>query len=159
MRIRLSQYDDEYGSFERDDDYNVHEENELAQEEARERRESLVEEAPFYVNVYDVESRYGGPEEGGWYYDAGTLLESVPAQSHEEALVKAGELEEKYALDNAKRTPGRIRLNNPDDEIPDDWEPSSQAEDESFVHYEGEIKIYIQDRPGENFPTHRPHYE
>jgi hypothetical protein len=25
----------------------------------------------YYVNVYEYEREYGGPEEGGWYYDAG----------------------------------------------------------------------------------------
>lgn len=31
---------------------------------------------PKYVNVYHVEQCYGGPEEGGWYYDSGEPLES-----------------------------------------------------------------------------------
>ena len=25
----------------------------------------------YYVNVYEYSREYGGPEEGGWYYDAG----------------------------------------------------------------------------------------
>ena len=29
-----------------------------------------------YVNVYQVERAYGGSEEGGWWYDAGTVLET-----------------------------------------------------------------------------------
>ena len=29
----------------------------------------------WYVNVYEVYRAYGGPEEGGWYYDEGTLLD------------------------------------------------------------------------------------
>ena len=31
-----------------------------------------------YVCVYEVSREYGGPEEGGWYYDAGTLIKVMP---------------------------------------------------------------------------------
>ncbi len=31
-----------------------------------------------FVNVYAVTRNYGGPEEGGWYYNAGTPLASIP---------------------------------------------------------------------------------
>lgn len=30
------------------------------------------------VNVYDFTRSYGGPEEGGWYYDAWSLVASHP---------------------------------------------------------------------------------
>ena len=29
----------------------------------------------WYVNIYETNRAYGGPEEGGWYYDTGDLLE------------------------------------------------------------------------------------
>ena len=31
-----------------------------------------------YVNAYIVTREYGGPEEGGWYYDAGYPVASMP---------------------------------------------------------------------------------
>ena len=31
-----------------------------------------------YVNVYLVTQLYGGPEEGNWYFDAGSPLASIP---------------------------------------------------------------------------------
>lgn len=155
MKIRLSQLDDDF-SFERDDDYNIHEENELAQDE---RLEHIVEEAPLYVNVYDVESNYGGPEEGGWYFNSGTLLESIPAQNEKEAKSIADNLEKKYSGENSERIPGSVKLNNPGEEIPDNWEPLNQTDDESYVHYEGKILVYIEEHPGKNFPSERPHYE
>lgn len=40
-----------------------------------------------FANVYRVSNCYGGPEEGGWWYDVGDPLESVrvdPDISHEE---------------------------------------------------------------------------
>jgi hypothetical protein len=29
----------------------------------------------YYVHKFEVELRYGGPEEGGWWYDAGAPVE------------------------------------------------------------------------------------
>lgn len=39
-------------------------------------RETSVTRDPLYVTVavYEMTRAYGGPEEGGWYYDQGTLL-------------------------------------------------------------------------------------
>lgn len=31
-----------------------------------------------YMNFYATDQVYGGPEEGGWYYEAGTPLASIP---------------------------------------------------------------------------------
>lgn len=39
----------------------------------------------YYVNVYRVERVYGGPEEGGWWYDMREILRSTPCVSEEEA--------------------------------------------------------------------------
>ena len=34
----------------------------------------------WYVNVYSMTRHYGGPEEGGWWYNAGEPLASVPVE-------------------------------------------------------------------------------
>lgn len=34
-----------------------------------------------YVNVYHVSQLYGGAEEGGWYYDAGEPVASIPVKT------------------------------------------------------------------------------
>jgi hypothetical protein len=34
-----------------------------------------------YVNAYRVSRAYGGPEEGGWWYDVGEPMASVPIHS------------------------------------------------------------------------------
>lgn len=36
---------------------------------AHEHKESLIELLPWYLVKYEVSREYGGPEEGGWYYD------------------------------------------------------------------------------------------
>lgn len=47
--------------------------------------------APFYsVAVYMVDRQYGGPEEGGWYYDAGVLI-NYTEDGMEDVLAALGE--------------------------------------------------------------------
>ena len=112
-----------------------------------------------FVNAYDVSSNYGGPEEGGWYYDSGEFLEGVPATNEQQAQEIQQKLEAKYMGQNAERQPpGTTMLNDPDAVIPEDWEPQSQADDESYVHSEGEIRVLIEEHPGRDFPTERPYY-
>ena len=113
-----------------------------------------------FVNVYDINEEYGGPEEGGWSYTSGQFLEGRPVANEAEAQAVKAEYEKKYGQQNASRRPyGSVMLNDPSAEIPEDWEPQSQAEDESHVHYEGKIEVYIEDEPGHDFPTERPRYE
>lgn len=38
-----------------------------------------------FVRVYDVDKAYGGPEEGGWWYEIYIELESVPVANMKEA--------------------------------------------------------------------------
>lgn len=37
----------------------------------------------WFVNVYELDRAYGGPEEGGWWYDVGTLRASYPAATYD----------------------------------------------------------------------------
>lgn len=49
------------------------------------------------VAVYDVYQAYGGPEEGGWYYDCGDLIEHARIRffdSYEDACAYQDELYE-----------------------------------------------------------------
>ena len=34
-----------------------------------------------WLAVYEIHSEYGGPEEGGWYYQAGTLVASASVET------------------------------------------------------------------------------
>src|SRR4051794_6841001 len=37
-----------------------------------------------FVNAYELTQGYGGPEEGGWWYDCGTPLASIPVTTEAE---------------------------------------------------------------------------
>jgi hypothetical protein len=86
---------------------------------------------PVWVNAYIMERSYGGPEEGGWWYDDYTLLESKKVRRHHAKTVKAQML---------KKHKGR------------EWgDPSSVRGGER-------VKVLIEDAPGRKH-TPTPHYE
>jgi len=94
-----------------------------------------------YVNAYVVSRRYGGPEEGGWYYDCGTFLDGVPfrpdIEGSEEAAKKLlKEVWEPAYPPDPRNRQGRYSVNGGDD-----------------------LELYVDDERGSNFPTERPHYE
>lgn len=37
-----------------------------------------------YVNIYSVGRSYGGPEEGGWYFDTGSPVGAIPVELTDE---------------------------------------------------------------------------
>lgn len=88
---------------------------------------------PRYVNVYLVQRCYGGPEEGGWWYDAGEPVASVPVWSNEEKEETKLKLKEKF---------------NNDENVPI-----------SSVLSKGEYQIYVEDDFAQIFPKSKPYYE
>lgn len=46
------------------------------------------EEQIVFVNVYSITRHYGGPEEGGWYYNWNECIESIPVQNKFSDLMK-----------------------------------------------------------------------
>ena len=50
-----------------------------------------------YVNVYLVDRCYGGPEEGGWYYDAGAPIYSHKLERGERARDLVERFERRFA--------------------------------------------------------------
>lgn len=93
---------------------------------------------PWHVSVYEVDRLYGGPEEGGWWYNAGRCELTVPvpdtmSDSEIEALV--GSLRKAYP----KQT-GQYGV--------------------SSVCYDGgDYEVYVESQRGEDYPKERPHYE
>lgn len=42
----------------------------------------MADSNKWYFNIYEIGRAYGGSEEGGWYYDYGTPVESVPLKDY-----------------------------------------------------------------------------
>lgn len=89
-----------------------------------------------YINAYSVSRHYGGPEEGGWWYDAGEPIASVPMAI--EASEEAIEAMKRHLTKTIgwESKPNRFSVIGGDD----------------FV-------IRIEEGPAQPFPATRPHYE
>jgi hypothetical protein len=89
----------------------------------------------WFVNIYEVDRVYGGPEEGGWYFDAGTLQGWWHASSLENAYELAEKLQD---------------------------EPYKSTGDASSVVYSGgdyDFEITRGASGAESYPEERPFYE
>jgi hypothetical protein len=84
-----------------------------------------------YVNVYDVTRCFGGPEEGGWWYDAGDCILSLECASTEEARFVARRLAAEYPT-----TGNRYSVLGGDD-----------------------YDVLVESHKGESFPAEVPRYE
>jgi len=91
---------------------------------------------PWFVNAYLVDRAYGGPEEGGWWYDCGTLEDCNEVSTFRDAA----DLVERWE---------RVEYSN-------DGRP-----DISSVLSEGQYWVRLTFcRPGAaHYPEYRPHYE
>lgn len=91
-----------------------------------------MESEKVYVNVYEVTRRFGGHEEGGWWYNWYECLECVPCK-------------EKYS-----------------DEIKNDlWEEYKHLQYGDIYSVLGGVKIEvcIENKRCESETVKRPHYE
>ena len=53
-----------------------------------------------WVNVYYITRHYGGPEEGGWWYDRHECVESIECKSEDEAEIKKQALKKEHQDEN-----------------------------------------------------------
>ena len=86
----------------------------------------------YYVNVYRVDQAFGGPEEGGWYYETGELVMHETYHQSEVAESRAMVLRLTYK-------DGKNRY-------------SVMPKDDDFI-------VRVEDHIGEDYPKVRPHYE
>ena len=78
----------------------------------------LEKAEPCYVSVYRDERQYGGPEEGGWWYNVYTLEGGVPFITREAAEKFMEEKQAEVTVTNKEEEPDRweAMANLPDDE-------------------------------------------
>lgn len=87
-----------------------------------------------FVNVYEVDRIYGGPEEGGWYYDAGQLITSRQVPVDQAESVRDA-LEREYPKGTGRNA---------------SW---------SVCYSGGDYRVWIESAPGADYPAETPHYE
>ncbi|MAG73876.1 hypothetical protein CL620_06170 [archaeon] len=88
----------------------------------------------YYVNVYELDRVYGGPEEGGWWYTSGEAMDSAKCFTEWGANIKRGMLRKK-------------------------WKDTSDVSMYSVMYSGGVYDICIEDEEAHDFPKERPVYE
>ena len=94
-----------------------------------------------YLNEYEMDRAYGGPEEGGWWYDTGRFIKCHGEFANEDEY-------EYKAIASRKGLEGylagkRVGMHSP-----------------GSVRSEGRWpQIVLEYEPGRDFPKERPHYE
>lgn len=109
-----------------------------------------------FVNVYELDQAYGGAEEGGWWVTCGTLITSHQVPDSDVARVVAG-LELEYpTADDAKREQALL----PSVDENDDYIRRPRIYRYTDVNYHGgDYRVYVEDKPGADYPEVFPHYE
>ncbi len=91
----------------------------------------------YYVNEYLVDQAYGGPEEGGWWFECGTFVRCI-GKYGDENLARRIQKGWQKTLD--------LEVNN--------GRPSI-----SSVLSEGLYTVRLENNTGQDYPQHMPHYE
>ena len=91
----------------------------------------------YFLNEYEIDRAYGGPEEGGWYYDTRHFVKCHGIYHFIfQARVKLAAKSD-YLADR------RVDLHEPDSVLSEGMWPV----------------MYIERAPGRNYPQTIPHYE
>ena len=118
--------------------------------------------SPVFVSIYNRAQCYGGPEEGGWWYDVYSLQGGKPFATREEAEIWLEAAKQEIERMNEESAPARWRAMA---SLPDcDNEPLPDS-GEGYIPRGwddgGELEILIEDTLGQldNTREPRPHYE
>lgn len=86
----------------------------------------------WFINAYEIDRCYGGPEEGGWWFDAGEIRRSIPCKSFEEAEANVDRVRRAF---------------------------KSSGKSSSVIYDGGDYSVRIEEQPGKDYPERMPHYE
>ena len=93
-----------------------------------------------YINVYRLEDRYGGPEEGDWWYDVGYPFLSLKVEEHDRAV-------------DIQDTVWALRQQ---------WQDNGNRRSSLYERSESkptDYRVLIEDHPAREWPEERPRYE
>lgn len=96
------------------------------------------------VGIYELDRCYGGPEEGGWWYDAGELRRIVATFDDQEQAYK-------YSR-RFNRTLAFRRESQR-------WEPHARLPLSSVAYSGGHYEAQVWEDPPIEYPAHKPYYE
>lgn len=97
------------------------------------------ERVQWHVSVYEIDRACGGPEEGGWWYNVGELIHSIPV------------MDDDLSDEDIDNLVAMMRKVYP--------EQTGDYGVGSVLYSGGDYEVYVEDRKGESYPKERPHYE
>lgn len=115
-----------------------------------------------YVNTYAVGRACGGPEEGGWWFDTGVPVASVPVELTDDERETIHEIatRESAGDHNAYQVVFIEHLRRKAQTIRDEWaERYPRTNKRSSVLGGEDHEVYIEDHFARAFPEEVPHYE
>jgi hypothetical protein len=117
-----------------------------------------VPDHEWYVTVYEVNRAYGGPEEGGWYYDDGSVIKALgPYIDRKTAEEVCDDIDRQPEDVNE---PGHYHMGHGEH---DGADGTGEGDDRYLIPGglwgRAKITTVIGNAPGKNFPENRPHYE
>jgi len=115
-----------------------HVQNDMAAEQAE---DEIVAPTFRYVNAYAVHRRYGGPEEGGWYFDVGRPLASIPCAEDDFDKVSTELIARLDALGVC------------------DPHPHASVDRFSVIGNGEDLCVFFEDEFAAPYPKRTPHYE
>lgn len=112
--------------------------------------ETVEVKPPFYtVAVYLCDRAYGGPEEGGWWYDCGQRVDDIRETPYAQPVIFGNELEDE-AIAYCRRV----------NEVLNVGINKERRSDIGSVLSEGRYEARVcAGYPEPHFPAVRPHYE
>ena len=115
-----------------------------------------------HVNIYEVSQCYGGPEEGGWYYTAGSFIRCIGTfPDNKEGRQDAESFRKAYLEskpDDRYLMPDYNMGHGSHDGVDANGEPDDRYLIPGGAWGYSEIKALIQDHKGMNYPETRPYY-
>jgi hypothetical protein len=114
----------------------------------------------YYVNVYGVGRAYGGGEEGGWWYDTYTFLDVVAVGLNKTAMQQEAANHSMKLIADRTAEKGEYHMGNGPH---DGADPDGYGDDDYLIAGgqwgKDELRVFVEDHPGRDGPSQRPHYE
>jgi hypothetical protein len=119
----------------------------------------------YYVNLYRVSRAYGGPEEGGWFYDYGEfekqLAEFAGPKAMHQAQVLAMTVREQLKDGNDMQV--NLKNNQMGMGPHDGADPNGEGDDYYLISGgqwgDESLSVHMEPHEGKDFPEERPYYE
>ena len=112
-----------------------------------------------YLNTYRIWQSFGGPEEGGWWYESGTPVQSLYLnQQTAEDYIQDKEWEDLKEL--YEKTTETYIQNSEDIYANENGYHFAPGSDEPSIYIKAnEYSTIIEDHYAEDYPSVKPHYE